>query len=241
MRRITFFSISALVIILATIGIVILIRHHPYKPISSTVLPTTSKSSAVTPTKSSPTVSPLAPAPVPVPPAVPAPQWQSPLGDPAARVTKIKFGTYVTPQNSPVQPENFTGYHTGWDFEITPSELNADVVISAFCSGALAVEEWASGYGGVAVESCTLSGQPVTIIYGHLNINSVTLRRGNSITIGQKIGLLGANYSTQTDGERKHLHFDIHRGTAINILGYVQNSADLSGWVDPATYLGKLP
>jgi hypothetical protein len=34
-----------------------------------------------------------------------------------AGLQKKPFGIYITPENSPVQPENFTGYHTGIDVE----------------------------------------------------------------------------------------------------------------------------
>lgn len=160
-----------------------------------------------------------------------------PLANALSRITKKPFGLYVTPKNSPVQPERFTGYHTGVDFETTADEQNLDVPVSAVCSGPLAMKKWASGYGGVAVQSCKLQGQDVTIIYGHLNIDSVTLKVGEQINAGDKIGILGQGYSQQTDGERKHLHLGIHKGTSINILGYVQNKADLANWIDAQSLL----
>src|SRR3990167_7147055 len=38
-----------------------------------------------------------------------------PISDWLSRITKKKFGQYITPQTSPVQPERFTGYHTAAD------------------------------------------------------------------------------------------------------------------------------
>jgi murein DD-endopeptidase MepM/ murein hydrolase activator NlpD len=160
-----------------------------------------------------------------------------PISDGLSRVTKKGFGIYVTPQNSPVQPEHFTGFHTGIDFETTPAEANIDVPIYAACAGKLLVKEYASGYGGVAVQSCTLDGNAVTLIYGHLRLSSITPKVGDTLTPGEQIAVLGTGYSSETDGERKHLHFGIHKGAAVNILGYVQNKADLSGWLDPELYL----
>lgn len=232
MRRTLFWSIGGLIVALLVAGLLVS-AHNRVKNQAAK-----STAAATTPQPTSP--SPAVATPAPVSPA-PAAEWQSPLGDPASRVTKIKFGMYVTPQNAPISPEHFTGYHTGWDFETTAAEANSDVTVTAFCAGTLKVKEWASGYGGVAVESCTLQGQAVTIIYGHLNIDSVATKVGANLAIGDKIGLLGAGQTHQTDGERKHLHFDIHKGTAINIQGYVSKQSDLSGWIDPATYLGKLP
>lgn len=165
------------------------------------------------------------------------PKLVEPITDGLSRVTKKFFGTYVTPQNSPVQPEKFTGFHTGIDFETTPAEATTDVPIYAACDGKLLVKEYASGYGGVAVQSCKIDAADVTIIYGHLRLSSITPKVGAQLKAGQQIAVLGTGYSTETDGERKHLHFAIHKGTSINILGYVQKQSDLSGWLDPEQYL----
>src|SRR4030042_789723 len=74
------------------------------------------------------------------------------------------------PQNSPVSPEKFKGYHTGSDFEIFPEELGVDVSVKAVCAGKLLLKEYATGYGGVAVQSCALDNNPITVIYGHLKL-----------------------------------------------------------------------
>ncbi|MBU6447654.1 peptidoglycan DD-metalloendopeptidase family protein [Patescibacteria group bacterium] len=162
-----------------------------------------------------------------------------PISDGAARVTKKPFGIYVTPKNSPVQPEKFTGYHTGTDFETFASEQDSDVPINAICAGSLKMKKWATGYGGVAVQACKINGQDVTVIYGHLNIDTVSANVGDELSQGQHLAMLGKGYSTQTDGERKHLHLGIHKGTAVNILGYVQNKANLSGWIDFQSLVSK--
>jgi murein DD-endopeptidase MepM/ murein hydrolase activator NlpD len=160
-----------------------------------------------------------------------------PISNGANRVTKKPFGIYITPRNSPVSPEKFKGFHTGTDFETLPDEQNSDVEITAACTGNVLLKKWATGYGGVLVESCTLDNNPVTIIYGHLNIASININVGQTLSAGDKIGNLGKGFSQQTDGERKHLHFGIHKGASINILGYVQNQAGLSGWLDAEKYL----
>jgi hypothetical protein len=164
--------------------------------------------------------------------------WVAPISNARARITKKPFGIYVTPKNSPVNPERFTGYHTGVDFETTPAEQNVDVPIYAVCAGKLFYTNWVKGYGGVAVESCTLNGQPVTVLYGHLNFASIMSSvAGTPLAAGQKLAVLGKGYSTQTDGERKHLHLAVHRGATINFLGYVQSKSALSAWVDAATLI----
>ena len=160
-----------------------------------------------------------------------------PLTNAKSRETKKPFGIYVTPSDSPVSPEKFTGYHTGLDFETTPAEADIDVPVRALCDGTLLVKEYATGYGGIAVQSCVLDGQPVTVIYGHLKLASITPAVGSAIARGDALGVLGKGYSTETDGERKHLHLGIHKGTTINILGYVQTKAALNGWLDPAPFI----
>ncbi len=159
-----------------------------------------------------------------------------PIADGFSRITKKTFGLYVTPTNSPVQPERFTGYHTGTDFETTLSETSADVVVRAACSGPVRLARWVSGYGGVVVQSCVLGSQSVTVLYGHLRITSVTVRIGSGLNAGQSFAVLGRGYSQETDGERKHLHFAIHRGTTIDLRGYVQKKSDLNQWIDPMSF-----
>jgi len=164
---------------------------------------------------------------------VPAP----PLSLALERVTKKPFGIKVSPGNSPVSPEKFSGYHTGVDFEILPGEENVDVSVSAVCSGPLVLRKYASGYGGVAVQKCNLENNIVTVIYGHLRFSSIGQSVGDEILSGDNIGVLGKGYSVETDGERKHLHLGIHRGSAVNLLGYVQSEKDLSNWIDAMKYL----
>jgi hypothetical protein len=166
-------------------------------------------------------------------------QFQPPLDLASERVTKKPFGIYVSPQNSPVQPERFQGYHTGADFEIFPDELNADVPVSAICTGTIALKEYASGYGGALVQNCMLDTQPITVIYGHLKLASISKSAGQTLDVGETIGILGKAFSSETDGERKHLHLGIHKGSSVNIRGYVASKSDLSNWIDPCTLVCK--
>jgi len=166
-----------------------------------------------------------------------AAQLVPPIDNWQARITKKPFGIYITPQNSPVQPERFTGYHTGVDFETFTDEQNTDVPIYAIYSGKLLTKRTATGYGGITVLACKLDGEDITIIYGHLRLSSISASVGQELKAGDKLGVLGTGYSAETDGERKHLHLGIHKGTAINILGYVQNTAELQNWIDITKYL----
>lgn len=163
--------------------------------------------------------------------------FASPLDRAKERITKKVFGIYVTRANSSVQPERFSGYHVGVDFEIFSDELGADVSIKAICTGTIAEKKWANGYGGVLVQNCQLKDQSITVIYGHLNLTSISKDVGDRFVIGEVIGNLGKNKSVETDGERKHLHLGMHKGANIDILGYVQNQNQLSAWIDPCDYV----
>lgn len=165
--------------------------------------------------------------------------FQSPLDRAAERVTKKPFDIYITPKTSPVQPERFQGYHTGTDFEIFPEELDADVPVSAICSGKIVSKKTASGYGSVLVQACKIDNQTVTVIYGHLKLASISKNVGDDLNAGEEIGILGKAYSSETDGERKHLHLGIHKGNAVNILGYVSSKSQLSEWIDACTLVCK--
>ena len=160
-----------------------------------------------------------------------------PLDQAKERVTKKPFGIRIDQATSPVQPERFSGYHTGVDFETFSSEVMTDLPVRAICSGEVLVKRSASGYGGLLVTSCTLDGQEVTVTYGHLRLASVAREAGERVESGDQIGVLGTGGSSETDGERKHLHLGIHRGAAPNILGYVSDRDDLSQWLDPCLFV----
>jgi murein DD-endopeptidase MepM/ murein hydrolase activator NlpD len=159
-----------------------------------------------------------------------------PIRDASSRITKKPFGIHITPETSPIQPERFSGYHTGTDFEIFPDEEFRDVSVYAVCDGSLIIKKYASGYGGVAIEKCELYGNAVTVIYGHLSLSSISQKVDSQLKAGDQLGILGKGYSQETDGERKHLHLGIHKDPGISMLGYVQKKSGLSAWIDPCRY-----
>lgn len=161
----------------------------------------------------------------------------SPITKAEERVTKKPFGIFITSENSPVDPEKFNGYHTGTDFEVLSGEENIEVSIATLCGGPLKTKRAASGYGGLAIQDCVLENQPVTVVYGHLRLSSITAPQNRYLPPGTKIGVLGRGNSAETDGERKHLHLGIHKGIELNIAGYVSKKEDLSSWLDPMTFL----
>jgi len=165
------------------------------------------------------------------------PSWATPLPRVSERVTKKPFGIYIDPATSPVQPERFQGYHTGTDFEVFPEEENQSVAVAAVCSGRILLKQYVSGYGGVLVTSCIADNEQITVLYGHLDLNTINWAEWGEINTGDVIGELGEGYSSETDGERKHLHLSFHRGEAVTLAGYVANEVDLGNWLDPCKYV----
>ena len=169
--------------------------------------------------------------------AISTPVFSAPIGRAAERATKKSFGIYVGPGHSPVNPERFRGYHTGIDFETFPNEKNTAVAVSAICTGKIVRRGVISGYGGAVVQACTLNQEPITVVYGHLSIKSVTSTVGQVLKQGTAFAILGKGYSTETAGERKHLHLSIHKGKTVDVRGYVLKKSELKNWVDFLPYV----
>ncbi len=152
-------------------------------------------------------------------------------------ITLKSFGTYITSATSPVQPERFSGYHTGVDVEAT--ELEGEVPVHSIADGQVVFARSVDGYGGVVVIEHSFDGEAVLALYGHLDMGSVTLAVGDAVGVGQELGVLGEGYTGETDGERKHLHFGLIRGSTVNLRGYVQTESELEGWIDPLAFFAK--
>lgn len=176
-------------------------------------------------------------APVNANPSVSQSNLVLPISNYFARVTKKPFGIYVTPQHSPVHPEKFTGYHTGADAETTPAEANIDVPIFSITAGQVVFAGHVNGYGGVIIVRAKVGSETVTILYGHLRMASFSVKLKDQVSAGQQMAVLGTGYSSETDGERKHLHLGIIKGAAINYRGYVSTASQLSAWYDPVKWL----
>lgn len=153
-----------------------------------------------------------------------------PVSEFKERITKKPFGIYVSPQNSPVKPERFTGYHTAVDVEY--QDVAEDVPVFAINNCEILVSKVAKGYGGVFIISTEIKGSKHSIVYGHIRPSTLP-KVNNSYKKGAQIAFLGTGYSSETDGERRHLHFGILSDSGTDLRGYVQKRAELSGWIDP--------
>lgn len=159
-----------------------------------------------------------------------------PLIDAPERVTKKPFGIFITPETSPVPDDHFSGIHVGTDFETTPDEADVDVPVFAICDGPLRMATWANGYGGVATQSCVIEGEEVTVIYGHLDKDSILPKVGAKVVRGEKIALLGAGGTEAVDGVRKHLHLGIRKvEKAVEPAEPVEPVAPPEPAIDPVT------
>jgi len=162
-----------------------------------------------------------------------------PIENGSWRPTPLHFGMHVTPDpdENPIDPpERFVGYHVATDFEIFPSEENEAVDVYAVCTGTGAYSAFAGGYGGLITQHCTLDGEQVTMLYGHLAVASLPAP-GTLLHKGDKIAELGAARSHDTDGNRKHLHFGIIKGWSSEIRGYVDTPEETNLFIDPQSVL----
>lgn len=165
-----------------------------------------------------------------------------PLTNYAARITNRGYGKAVTPSDSASFPcgGNFSGVHTGDDLEVTTDELSAEVPVYAVATGTVRQVGTVGGYGGLAIIEHVLAGQTVTAYYGHIALPKTTIKVGDVVSPGQQLSVLGTACSAQTAGERKHLHFAIHSGTAIDVKGYVVNQTLVRNWLNPKETLSTL-
>lgn len=147
-------------------------------------------------------------------------------------VSKKPFGLQVSPSNSPISPERFSGWHAGVDAEYPPGDPAETVPVRAVADGQIIFSGTADGYGGVLVIEHVIQGSPRAVLYGHLDPASIA-KVGATIKQGEIIGRLGDDKTAATDGERRHLHFAIHRSNKLNLRGYVANQDSLKDWLDP--------
>ncbi|HSI20966.1 MAG TPA: M23 family metallopeptidase [Verrucomicrobiae bacterium] len=187
----------------------------------------------------SPTASPvISPSPSSVPTAdatpqpTPTPTYTFPIAEFRERATKKVVGTFVSPSNSPVQPERFRGYHTAVDVEY--GDITSDIPVMAIAAGTVVRSTVVDGYGGLVVIEHLFQKEKVYSIYGHLRPSS--LIKEGPVKRGDQLGVLGTAYSAETSGERRHLHFGLLKSDSIDLRGYVQDKAELTKWLDPLTF-----
>lgn len=170
--------------------------------------------------------------------------WYFPMDKYYERQTVKAFGDFIDDNfykgKETLFPYNrFYGYHAAVDLETFPHEKKPDTPVYAVYSGTITYIGTLSGYGGVILEK--LDGQNVTALYGHVRISSTPYKVDDHITPGGKpvfLVNLGNEFSTETSGERKHLHFAVHKGTDLYFHGHEPSLAVLNAqWYNPNDYL----
>lgn len=169
-------------------------------------------------------------------PAPALPSLRLPIAEFELRITKKPFGRYVSPTDSPVQPERFTGYHTGVDVEY--EDVTSDVPVYAVAKGEIIYSGTVDGYGGVTLLRFTYQDKTYTALYGHLRPAQLP-NVGQTLDAGEVLGVLGTGHTTETDGERRHLHFSLRPDNELELRGYVRQASELSDWNDPLDFLAE--
>ena len=132
----------------------------------------------------------------------------------------------------------FLGYHSGVDVEVDPGDLNRKVPVYSVFDGEVKEVTLANGYGGVVAIKHSFGDMELMGIYGHVRLWDANVKAGQKIGSGGVIGYLGADYSNETDGERKHLHFGLSRQEKVDIRGYVEGLEELKrDWINPSEFL----
>lgn len=134
----------------------------------------------------------------------------------------------------------FTGIHAAVDVEFTrPADLRRDVPVRAVSDGTVIYISDVAGYGGLVVIRHA-EPEPVTSLYGHVRLRGIPVEVGQRVREGQRIALLGSQFSAETSGARKHLHFGIHKGPALDVAGHEQTRERLlAEWYNPNDWLRR--
>lgn len=131
--------------------------------------------------------------------------------------------------------DRFFGYHLGEDYEVG-ADTPDPVPVYAIADGVVSRVSEADGYGGYVMIVHTINGEVYTALYGHLNTEFM-VSMGEEVRRGEQIGILGADKSEHTDGERRHLHFSMQAGKSDDINGYARTSAAVENWINPRDFL----
>jgi len=149
-----------------------------------------------------------------------------PIAEYGKRLTFKVFGQYVQ--------DRFTGYHAGDDIEY--QEETKEVPVISIADGTVAFIGKVSGYGGLIIIKYSIDGKTYHALYGHIDLSSSDLKKGDPVDSGQFLANLGDNKSAETDGERKHLHFGLYEGEELRYRGYETNQEKVSTWINPYNF-----
>jgi murein DD-endopeptidase MepM/ murein hydrolase activator NlpD len=141
-------------------------------------------------------------------------------------------GTIVTPDMVyfayPTGTQNVT---SGFEPPDRPDHYGVDFAdgnvydIWASADGTVTRSEVSDSYGEVVYILHNINGQDYETVYAHMATGSRTVALGDTVTQGQKLGVMGST----GDSTGLHLHFELYKG---------RWTADHANAIDPMTMLG---
>lgn len=134
------------------------------------------------------------------------------------------WGSRPTPEEG---DGDATEHHGGTDFAF-PDGNTAGKPIYAVADGTVLEAGPASGFGQWIVIQHTINGGSVNTWYGHMEDGTLEVSKGDTVTRGQKISVIGSN--GRSTGP--HLHFEVHPngGESIDPIPWLQsNGATMIG------------
>ena len=233
-----FWIIIVVLLIAALVGGFFLWRYYKNRNLASQQTPSTAESTTGSTSGAS---SNLAPS------MALAPTLVYPIGSFASRATTNLFGTYY-PTGGSSDPDRlvcpnatyYPGYHNAVDLETTSGESIQDIPVFAIAAGTVRQVSAVSGYGGLIVVQYNLGGADYTAYYGHINLSTAKVKAGQSVKVGETLADLGPACSQANGDVRKHLHFGLHKGTTVDVRGYVPDKTALESWINPTELLKSL-
>jgi murein DD-endopeptidase MepM/ murein hydrolase activator NlpD len=140
--------------------------------------------------------------------------------------------TVVTPDQAyfmfPTETHNVT---SGFETPERPDHYGVDFAdgqvhdIVASADGTVTRSDVSDSYGEVVYILHNINGQDYETVYAHMATGSRTVSLGDTVTQGQKLGVMGST----GDSTGLHLHFEMYRG---------RWTADHANAIDPMTMLG---
>lgn len=164
-----------------------------------------------------------------------------PMDNFLGRITLNKFGNEPSKTDLPSGQysdlscsggKNYAGFHTANDLEVTVAERRKPVPVYSIADGTVRQASAVNGYGGLVVIEYKINGATYTAYYGHIDLKTVSVKTGSKVAVGEKIAELAPGCSSANGNTRKHLHFGLHKGSAVVVSGYVTDKKSLSNWVD---------
>lgn len=112
--------------------------------------------------------------------------------------------------------------HQGIDF--TPG---GGTPVMAVAKGVVVQAGYLGSLGNAVTIAHTINGQQVTTVYGHMMDGSLAVQEGDSVAVGQQIGLVGSTgFSTGN-----HLHFEVrYNGIAVDPLPWLYEHVNVDAW-----------